>query len=128
DVARRGTGGLNYGWSVTEGPDCFREAGCSAEGLTPPVTFYGRDAGCTVIGGVVYRGEAWPVLRGAYLFADFCTGTVWAIDAAQETVAEPTIVATANGRSISSFGEDANGEVFVTDLGGELLRLTAPAQ
>jgi glucose/arabinose dehydrogenase len=127
DVARDGAAGRNYGWSVTEGPDCFRKAGCSAEGITAPVTYYGRDAGCTVIGGAVYRGEASPALRGAYLFADFCTGTVWGIDAASDTTAEPAVLAE-TGRSLSSFGEDAAGEIYVTDLGGELLRLTVPAQ
>jgi glucose/arabinose dehydrogenase len=127
DVARDGRGGLNYGWSVTEGPDCFREQGCSTEGITQPVAFYGRDAGCTVIGGVVYRGAEWPALRGAYLFADYCSGTVWAIDAAEDRTEQPTVVAQ-TGRSISSFGEDAAGEVYATDLAGQLLRLSVAAQ
>ena len=124
DVARRGAGGLNFGWSVTEGRHCFRSADCSADGMTPPVTEYGRDLGCSVTGGVVYRGTAFPALRGAYLFADYCTGTMWAIGASADHVPQPAIVAE-TGRSISSFGEDEDGEVYVTDLGGELLRLVA---
>jgi len=127
DVARGGIGGLNFGWSITEGPDCFRDEGCSTEGITQPVAFYGRDAGCTVIGGSVYRGSAWPALNGAYLYADYCAGTVWAIDSAIDRTESPTVVAE-TGRSISSFGEDAEGEIYVTDLAGELLRLSAPAQ
>jgi len=127
DVARAGAAGLNFGWSVTEGPDCFRGESCSFEGLSEPVTFYGRDAGCTVIGGVVYRGSRWPALRGGYLFADYCTGTVWAIEAAGEPTASPTVVAE-TGRSISSFGEDAEGEIHATDLAGQLLTLSAPAR
>ena len=127
DVARGGTGGLNFGWSVTEGRHCFRSEDCSADGMTPPVTEYGRDLGCSVTGGVVYRGAEYPALRGAYLFADFCTGNVWAIDAAADQVPEPTVVGE-TGRSISSFGEGEDGEVYVTDLGGELLRLVATSR
>jgi glucose/arabinose dehydrogenase len=122
DVARGGAGGVNFGWSVTEGRHCFRSDDCSAEGMTPPVTEYGHDLGCSVTGGVVYRGAEFPDLRGAYLFADYCTGVMWAIDATADQVPEPTVVLE-TGRSISSFGEDENGEVYVTDLGGELLRV-----
>ena len=75
-------------------------------------------------GGVVYRGAAIPALVGGYLFADYCTGNVWVIDAAAQEVREPRLVLE-SGRSISSFGEDEAGEVYVTDLEGELLRVVA---
>ena len=77
-------------------------------------------------GAVFHDGTAWPALRGAYLFADYCTGTVWGIDAAQDEVAEPAVLAE-SGRSLTSFGEDPAGEVYATDLAGELLRVTASA-
>jgi glucose/arabinose dehydrogenase len=127
DVARDGVGGLNFGWSVTEGRHCFRDEGCSTEGLTPPVTEYSHDLGCSVTGGVVYRGSAWPELVGAYLFADYCSGRLWAIDGASESVDEPVVVAE-TGRSIAGFGEDAAREVYLADLSGSLLRLVAPAR
>ncbi len=125
DVARAGASGLNFGWSVAEGNHCFRQDDCSTEGLTGPVTEYSHELGCSVTGGVVYRGSEWPGLEGAYLFADYCTGTMWAIDARSESVEAPTIVAE-TGRAISSFGEDEAGEVYATDLSGALLRVTAP--
>lgn len=124
DVARGNAPGLNFGWSVTEGRHCFADEGCSTEGLTPPVTEYATDQGCSVTGGVVYRGSQFPALVGAYLFADFCSGWVWAIDAGANEVPEPTLVAQ-TGYAISSFGEDADGEVYATDLNGSLLRLEA---
>jgi glucose/arabinose dehydrogenase len=126
DVVRAGSGGgQNFGWNVTEGFHCYPSGDpCAPEGLTPPVTEYDHGFGCSVTGGVVYRGAAQPTLVGGYLFADYCSGNIWAIDAAAQEVREPRLVLE-SGRSISSFGEDEAGEVYVTDLEGELLRVVA---
>ena len=63
-----------------EGFHCFDpRQGCDAKGLELPVYEYGHDAGCSVTGGYVYRGQAIPALAGTYLFSDYCTGTVWAL-------------------------------------------------
>jgi hypothetical protein len=80
-----------------------------------------------VTGGGVYRGAAYPALAGAYLFADYCSGNVWAIDARTTESHDPTIVL-ASGRSISSFGEDEAGEMYLTDLAGTLLRVVGSAR
>jgi glucose/arabinose dehydrogenase len=127
DVAREGEGGLNFGWNRMEGAHCFRADGCSQDGLTLPVTEYGHDLGCTVIGGYVYRGDAFPILEGAYLFADYCSGLIFAIDAGKSKVAEPAQVGTVDGNA-SAFGEDANGELYVTTLDGPIYRVTASDQ
>jgi glucose/arabinose dehydrogenase len=126
DVVRAGTGGgQNFGWNRMEGFHCFPSGeACSIDGLTPPVTEYPHALGCSVTGGAVYRGSAFPAVVGAYLFADYCSGTIWAIDAAANETRDPTIVGQSH-RSISSFGEDESGEVYVSDLGGELLRIVA---
>jgi hypothetical protein len=87
-----------------------------------PVTEYPHGAGCSVIGGVVYRGEAIPALRGAYVFGDYCAGTLWAIDAGLDAQQAPvTLLET--GRQVSSIGTDQAGEIVLTDLGGAVLRL-----
>ena len=92
-----------------------------------PVAEYPHADGCSVIGGVVYRGDAIPALRGAYLFADYCSGTLWALDAALDGEQAPTVL-TSTGRNISSIGIDEDGEVWLTDVGGgALLRLVAGA-
>ena len=67
--------GANYGWNVMEGSRCFRSPSCNANEFQSPVTEYGRDLGCSITGGYVYRGQRIPALEGAYLYADFCSGS-----------------------------------------------------
>jgi glucose/arabinose dehydrogenase len=126
DVARAGVGGLDFGWNIMEGTSCYRDGGndCLTDTLTLPVTEYPHDDGsCSVTGGTVYRGAAQAALVGFYVFADYCSGRFWAIDAAGDAFREPTIVLE-SGRSISSIAEDAAGELYATDLAaGELLRV-----
>ena len=125
DVARAGVGGLDFGWNVMEGTSCYRDGGddCLTDDLTLPVTEYSHDDGCSVTGGTVYRGADQPALAGLYIFSDYCSGRFWAIDPAGDDVREPTPVLD-SGRSISAIAEDANGELFATDLaGGDLLRV-----
>jgi glucose/arabinose dehydrogenase len=110
-------GGENYGWSIMEGTRCFREGSCNRDGLTMPVYEYSRDDGCSVTGGYVYRGRSQPALAGVYLVGDYCSGRIWALyrDAAgawqRAQLADTDF-------SISSFGEDADGELYLTDLRG----------
>ena len=130
DVARGGTGGLNFGWNRMEGAHCFRpESGCEDPALTLPVTEYAHDeGGCTILGGNVYRGAAQSALAGGYLFADYCSGLMWAINAGTDGPVAPVLVAE-TGRSPSAFGEDEAGEIYVTDISaGELLRVVAAAR
>jgi glucose/arabinose dehydrogenase len=124
DAAPEDARGLDFGWHRWEGRHCYEPAtGCDPAGVTEPVTEYGHGAGCSVIGGVVYRGSAIPALRGAYLFSDYCSGTLWAIDAGLDAPQAP-IPLLETGRAISSIGTDEAAEVVLTDLGGgELLRL-----
>jgi len=123
DVARAGTRGQNYGWNIMEGNHCYQPpGGCITTGLTLPVAEYSHDAGCTVIGGYVYRGSAQPALAGGYLFGDYCSGTIWAIDPSQDVLRPPTVVLKGTA-SLSSFGEDEAGELYATDIGGGRLLL-----
>ena len=126
DVVRKGTSGQNFGWNRMEATHCFRpQEGCDETGLTMPVAEYSHAAGCTVIGGYVYRGSAQPAMAGGYLFGDYCSGTIWAISPAGDQLREPTIVGHMDG-SLSSFGVDETGELYATDIsGGQLLRVTA---
>jgi glucose/arabinose dehydrogenase len=127
DVARAGAGGLNFGWNVTEGNHCYQPAdNCNTDGLTPPVTDYGHDLGCTVVGGYVYRGAAFPALTGVYLFADYCSGRIFAIDPSTDAFRKPVQVGN-GGDGISSFGEDASGELYITHLNGDVSKIVAAA-
>ena len=113
--------GANFGWSIVEGDRCL-DAGCTTDGLTPPVFAYDQEAGrCAVTGGVVYRGEAIDALRGRYVFGDFCSGEVWALDpAAPETV---TLLTTIEG-GVVTFGVDADGEILAASYAGTIWRLS----
>ena len=116
--------GLNYGWNVMEGSHCYRREGCDTRGLELPVVEYGRDGGCSVTGGYVYRGRRLPSLYGAYLYGDFCSGKIWALRHDGAAVTEQMLIAD-TGLSISSFGEDASGEVYVLTFEGAVYRLGA---
>ncbi len=125
DVARIGTGGFNFGWNTMEGRHCFSpKEGCSTTGLNQPVAEYGHDAGCTIIGGGVYRGTAQALLAGGYLFADYCSGALWAIPATTDGSAKPVQVGT-TASGIAAFGQDTAGEMYVANLDGTIFRLVA---
>jgi glucose/arabinose dehydrogenase len=126
DVARAGQGGLHFGWDTLEGSACYEpRTDCDTDGKTMPVAEYlHEEGGCTVVGGYVYRGAAHPSLTGVYFYADYCSGLVWALDAVAP--GEPVQVAETD-RTLSSFGEDEAGELYLTDLRtGDILRI-APA-
>lgn len=129
DVARAGVGGLDFGWNVMEGTRCFEPAtDCDPSGLTPPVTEYGHDVGCSITGGTVYRGSASPALTGLYLFSDYCSGRFWSVPADADGTVEPTVLLE-SGRAISAIAEDGSGELVATDLAaGELLGISAPGR
>ena len=112
--------GGNYGWNRFEGTRCTnREAGCDPEGTTLPVVVYGHHLGCSVTGGVVYRGKEIPALVGHYLFADYCRGQVWALPPDGGDVAEITV----SPRSVSSFAVDDDGEVYVLTFWGAAFQI-----
>ncbi len=118
--------GANYGWSVMEGNHCFRPAsGCNTTGKVRPLTSYAHGAnGCSVTGGYVYRGTRYPVLRGLYLFGDFCSGRIWRVVAAGATHQNPVLLRDTSLR-ISAFGLDDTGELYVADYAtGRIYRVT----
>ena len=116
---------MDFGWNIMEGATCYEAQSCDQTGLTPPVTDYGHDEGCSVTGGAVYRGTDQPALAGRYFFTDYCGGRIWTLDAGVEGRQEP-IGAMDSGRTISAIAEGPDGELYATDLAtGELLRIVA---
>ncbi len=116
--------GLNFGWRVMEGAHCFRpSSGCVRTGKTLPLTEYAHARGrCSITGGYVYRGDAYPDLAGAYIFADYCSGDVWYVDRGATRGVIPTLAMTA-GSQVTSFGEGEDGELYLTEAGGTVFRL-----
>ncbi|MEO8634420.1 MAG: PQQ-dependent sugar dehydrogenase [Gemmatimonadales bacterium] len=125
DVQPAGSGGgQNYGWHTMEGFSCYNATSCTQTGLTLPKLDYDHGDGCSVIGGYVYRGSA-TSLRGHYLYGDFCSGWVrsfrYAGGSAVEQRDEPALTP---GGNITSFGEDAAGEVYILTQQGSVYRIT----
>jgi len=114
--------GGNYGWRLMEGAHCFNpETGCSTTGLILPIAEYGRELGCSVTGGYVYRGTRIRDLVGRYLFSDYCTGRLWSLrESGGRWVMEEL---RATGLTVSSFGEDQAGELYVVDHRGTVYQI-----
>ena len=118
-VSVRFPAAINFGWPIMEGTHCFPDDDtCEEAGLTLPVTDYAHaDGNCSVTGGYVYRGAAYPALAGVYFFGDYCSGNIWALWQDGADAWQKHIVVEGAG-SISSFGEDEAGELYVIDRGG----------
>jgi glucose/arabinose dehydrogenase len=122
--------GVNFGWRVMEGRACYSPpSGCSTSGKQPPLIVYGHAVAgtdnCSITGGFVYRGTGSPVLTGGYVYGDFCSGRIWVADPVAHTPATGRLVRGPGGINISSFGVDEAGELYLTDLGGSIYRISA---
>ncbi len=120
-------GGEHYGWDTMEGSHCFEPPeGCDPSGKVLPVWEYPHPEGCSITGGYVYRGRAFPQWSGLYFFADFCSGRIYALRQGEGGIweAQPVLE---TGLNIASFGEDEAGELYVLDLGGQVWKMVDPA-
>jgi glucose/arabinose dehydrogenase len=125
-------GGENYGWDVLEGRHCFEDipqGSCNTflnGGSTLPILEYSHSFGCSVTGGYRYRGQAYPQLDGIYFYSDFCSGTIWgAIQDKQGRWISQDLLD--SGLSVTTFGEDEAGELYLVDyLRGVLYQITSP--
>jgi glucose/arabinose dehydrogenase len=129
-----GQGGLNLGWNRMEGDICFSDPDCLSKDFLAPVATYRQDGSgtCAIIGGYVYRGGCYPDLVGSYFYADHCTSHVFALRIEGGVLVDgPTDVSAALDPGhelahISSFGEDARGEMYlVTRDSGRLFHIAA---
>lgn len=113
--------GGNYGWNLREGKHRFSRT--KTEPHSPPIdpiVEYPRSDGISVTGGHVYRGAMKPQLEGVYLYADYRSGRIWGIREAEGKLTEgPVQVARLQGSLIASFGEDADGELWLCSFDGE---------
>jgi glucose/arabinose dehydrogenase len=127
------SGGENWGWRCREGAHDFNfGTGCASATLLDPILEYGHGGTpfrCSISGGEVYRGCAIPDLQGTYFYADYCSDQIWSfrVSGGQVTEAlERTAALAASGSAIgdvTSFGSDAEGEVYIVDRGGEIFRI-----
>jgi glucose/arabinose dehydrogenase len=113
--------GANLGWDLMEGSHGY-QGGSNPDGGVLPVFEYDHGEGCSITGGVVYRGTGVPGLAGAYLFTDYCEGTIRAVRVADRALADERVFG-AEGPNLVSFGEDEAGEVYVLSLDGPIYRI-----
>jgi len=115
-------GGENYGWRVMEGNHCFNPStGCWTTGLVIPVAEYSHSFGCSVTGGYVYRGSAFPRMQGSYFYGDFCSGRIWGLSGGPGAWQNDLLLDTTI--SISTFGEDEAGNLYVANYSGTIYSL-----
>ncbi len=124
--------GKNFGWRCMEGfhtyntqPPCNDPIFLAT--LTPPIAEYSHSVGFSVTGGFVYRGTKFPDLYGRYYYADYVSGRIWSLSknaGTPATFTAPVLELEHIGINISSFGEDENGELYLTDYyGGNVRKL-----
>ena len=126
-----GRGGRNYGWAIREGAHAHLSRPTAFQPLTDPIHDYGRTDGNSVTGGYVYRGlRLGPAFRGRYFFGDFGTGRIWSLGLAFDADGEARVAnilehtGELGAVSVSSFGTDADGELYILDLfGGRILKI-----
>ena len=121
-AADGGGRGLNFGWSAMEGNHRFNDDQ-SADGVTPPIHEYehvGQD--CSISGSALYRGTAIPALVGWFVFADYCSGQVRALQIADR--AEVKQVGLAKTGSVTAISEGPDGELFVLTSSGQIFAIT----
>jgi glucose/arabinose dehydrogenase len=119
-------GGNNFGWPFLEGNQCFSPpVGCDNTGLIAPVLEYPHGPSCAITGGHVYRGRKYPALRGTYVYGDFCSGFIRAVrrSGAQLVQAYTPLSPPLVNDNVVSFGEDADGEIYLAMASGRIYRL-----
>ncbi|WP_016755092.1 PQQ-dependent sugar dehydrogenase [Leptospira santarosai] len=119
--------GKNYGWDVKEASHCFNpKQNCKQEGLTDPIYEYGREEGQSITGGYVYSNSEISDLNGKYVFADFVSGRIWALELPEQS-GQPAKKVYSLGKwpmLVSSFGRDSAGKVYLSDFGsGKIYRI-----
>lgn len=123
-VAPAGAAGLNYGWRRLEGSHPFRGA-TPADSMQRPIVEYSHDDGCSITGGFVYRGRAVSALSGAYVFSDYCQGWLRSFRRVGGRPADFTEWDVRPLGAVTTFGEDAAGELLVATMEGRIYRIVA---
>ncbi len=125
DVVDASAPGLNYGWSVREGSHGFGLPRPRPANLVEPALEYDHDDGCSVTGGYAYRGKAMPTLAGTIFFSDYCRGWLRSFRWDGAKASEPREWSVGTLGSVTSFGEDGDGELYVVTHEGRIWKLAA---
>ena len=116
-------GGENYGWNIWEGTTCFQAENCRTDGFTFPIFEYSHQEGCAIIGGYIYRGQAYPELWGNYFLGDYCMGKIWRLFPSEDGSWQADMILDTD-YLITSFAEDADGELYVITQQDGIFQIT----
>lgn len=124
NVTGSATKGLNYGWNIMEGMHCYSGSSCNQSGLTLPVLEYvnSSSTGCSITGGIVYRGTTLPSIAGQYFYGDYCEGWIRSMKYVNGAITEQHDWALGSIGNIPSFGEDSAGEMYVLSSNGKVYK------
>jgi glucose/arabinose dehydrogenase len=123
NVVPSNAGGINYGWNTMEGSSCFTVASCSQTGLQLPVLVYDHSSGCSVTGGYAYRGSITNGPIGHYFYSDYCAGFLKSFRYQKGGATDQRTYDVGSIGSITSFGEDSSGELYMTSSNGRVYRI-----
>lgn len=124
DVVPATQAGVNYGWNVMEGLSCYNATTCTQTGFKLPVIDYSHsDGSCSITGGFVYRGSTMPEIAGHYFYSDYCLGYLKSFRYDNGTAADARTWSVGSLGNITSFGEDASGELYMTSSNGRVYKL-----
>jgi glucose/arabinose dehydrogenase len=124
DVVQATRAGVNYGWNIMEGSSCFGSSGCSTTGLERPVFEYNHSGGaCSITGGYAYRGSALPEVAGHFFYSDYCLGFLRSFLYANGVATDQRNWDVGSIGSVTSFGEDSAGELYVVVQQGRVYRI-----
>lgn len=124
NVVPMSAAGVNYGWNIMEGPSCHRSSGCNQPGLQRPAISYPHESSvCSVIGGFVYRGQKIPEIQGQYFYSDYCDSWLRSFGFADGKVTDQHEWPVGELGSVTSFGEDSQGELYITTSSGRVYRI-----
>ncbi len=123
NVADASAAGLNYGWSTTEGTQCYNAISCEKAGITLPAVEQSHPGSESITGGHVYRGAAIPALQGTYFYGDFVVGWVKSFVYSGGKATEQKDWPALTMANLASFGVDAAGELYGVSLNGTVYRL-----
>ena len=121
--------GANYGWNTMEGNECYNGSNCNQAGLSLPIYTYQHGAlGASITGGYISRDANLPGLTGRYVYGDYVSGNIWALTSSNKTLVKNDLIGKVPGGTLSSFGEDADGHLYILNYAdGKIYKFT-PAQ
>jgi glucose/arabinose dehydrogenase len=124
NVVAANRAGVNYGWNTMEASSCFGSSSCNQQGLELPVLVYDHSGGaCSITGGFAYRGASLPEIAGHYFYSDYCAGFLKSFRFQSGSAVDQRTWDVGSIGSVTSFGEDASGELYITSSNGRVYRI-----